>query len=244
MVATGHEEALVAELARRLGAEDAAVALTAAWTYASRHGAQSGLVTRSLGMAAGELVPNAVTCLREPDRLVGDERDQQHARRPRASRGPGARVQAAAARARAQAATSRCRLRACARCASGTRRGRAGRAATPPRSANGRHGLERVADVRQRLLQADGDQDDAGHHRKVEVASRSRVLSRSARGPLRRGEAALGDVRDDVEVEPPEAADSAIPSVAAVTTPRSTPTSAPTPRTTIDSPRAMITMSP
>ena len=40
------------------------------------------------------------------------------------------------------------------------------------------------------------------------------------------------------------AAANAVPNTAAVITPRSTPASAPTPMATIDSPRAMITISP
>ena len=67
-----------------------------------------------------------------------------------------------------------------------------------------RHQLELGVDVGERLLQAEGEQHDPGHHRQVEVVERVArelvaLLDVDARQP------ALGRDRDDVEVEPPEA---------------------------------------
>ena len=63
--------------------------------------------------------------------------------------------------------------------------------------------LERVADVRHRLLDADREEDDAGDHRQVEVAVR--VAGHPELCAARRlAEPPLRNQRDHVEVRPPE----------------------------------------
>ena len=42
--------------------------------------------------------------------------------------------------------------------------------AAPPQSADRGHGVERLAEVVERRLEAEGEEDDAGDHRQVEIA--------------------------------------------------------------------------
>ena len=73
------------------------------------------------------------------------------------------------------------------------------------------HGVEGVIDVCEGLLEAEGRQHDARHHREVQV--RVRVpCEHVARAPFRRqGQASCVHERDDVEVRPPQGGGEADP---------------------------------
>ena len=87
----------------------------------------------------------------------------------------------------------------------------------PSTERDGRHRVERLAHVGEGLPQADGEQDDSGDHRVVEVAVRVACQRRLLSG-VRLDQPALGDDRHDVEVGPPERRDGGDPEQA----PRST----------------------
>ena len=109
----------------------------------------------------------------------------------------------------------------------------------------GRDELQRVLDVAERLLHAERDEHDPRDHREVQVGvgvARHLVLLAPDR---RLGEPARGDEEDDVEVQPPLRGRDRHPErPRRATIPASTFASAPTPIATIDSPSAMMMISP
>ena len=114
----------------------------------------------------------------------------------------------------------------------------------PPEHRDGDLDLQRVVDVLERLLEAERQQHDAGDHRQVqegEGVPRDLVALAAGRGVL---QPPRSDERDDVEVQPPQRRRDAHAETAATTPPASSPASAPIPIATIDSPSAMMTISP
>ena len=187
-------------------------------------------------------MPEAVAGLGEPDRLVGDQRDQQRREDRERARATAARSPAGTSAASSSAQTRRC-LFSGGRCASGRRRGRAGRA--PCRRAARRPARsQRLVHVAERLLQPERDEHDAGDHREVEVGvgvARDLVRSRPRRRWTAGAPRPARRRRSTATTSRPRRRS---PSTAAATTPASTPASAPTPIATIDSPSAMITIRP
>ena len=93
----------------------------------------------------------------------------------------------------------------------------------PPSSADRRHELQRVLDVAERLLHAERDQHDAGHHREVQVGvrvARDLVLLAPLRPRKSRRSATSATTS---KYSHHSAAATAIPARAAATTPASTP---------------------
>ena len=144
--------------------------------------------------------------------------------------------------ANAAAATSG-RRRMSARRGTEGRRTRAGRARRPAERDSGDR-VQLLADVGERRLHREREQDDAGDHGQVEVG----VDVAREGGPLGppdpRAAAAETD-REEVEIREPERRATSSPSTAATISPAPRRVSlAPTPIATSDSPIAMITISP
>ena len=162
------------------------------------------LLTSAVG-----LVADPVTLGCEPHRLVGDERRQHHGEQGQRDEGGDEhrhRQQDQQRRAREQTLPVPA---ADVAAAQSGQRGQVEHGAAV--EGDDGHPGQRVAevvlvdvrDVLQDLLHSQGEVDDAGHHREVQVGV-GVARQPAARLALELGEHTLGDQRDDVEVHPPQ----------------------------------------